>query len=55
MSRPALPTRAPMARARRNFDTFTFPEGRRRRVYQPRPQKVMQISSIVNLAESTIA
>jgi hypothetical protein len=32
---PALPTRSPMARARREIDTFTIPEGRRRRVYRP--------------------
>jgi hypothetical protein len=34
-SEPALPTRSPMARARREVDTFTIPEGRRRRVYRP--------------------
>ena len=33
---PALPTRSPMARARSEIDTFTVPEGRRRRVYRPR-------------------
>jgi hypothetical protein len=33
-----LPTRSPMARVRRVADTFTIPEGRRRRVYQPRPR-----------------
>jgi hypothetical protein len=32
---PALPTRSPMARARSEIDTFTIPEGRRRRVYRP--------------------
>jgi hypothetical protein len=30
-----LPTRSPMARVRREIDTFTIPEGRRRQVYQP--------------------
>jgi hypothetical protein len=30
-----LPTRSLMARARREIDTFTIPEGRRRRVYRP--------------------
>jgi hypothetical protein len=34
-SGPAVPTRSPMARARNEIDTFTIPEGRRRRVYQP--------------------
>ena len=32
---PALPTRSPTARVRRKNDTFTVPEGRRRRVYRP--------------------
>jgi hypothetical protein len=32
---PALPTRSPMARERSEIDTFTIPEGRRRRVYRP--------------------
>src|SRR5215469_5032145 len=34
-SGPALPTRSPMAEVRRIADTFTIPEGRRRRVYRP--------------------
>ena len=32
---PALPTRSPMARVRSDIDTFTIPEGCRRRVYRP--------------------
>jgi hypothetical protein len=34
-SEPALPTRSPMARVRKEIDTFTIPEGRRQQVYQP--------------------
>jgi hypothetical protein len=32
---PALPTRSPMTRVQSEIDTFTSPEGRRRRVYRP--------------------
>jgi len=32
-----LPTRSPMARVRKEIDTFTIPEGCRQRVYQPWP------------------
>lgn len=32
-----MPTRSPMARVRKEIDTFTIPEGCRQRVYQPWP------------------